>query len=75
VVTVLDAFANPLAGVAVTFTDGGKGGSFSAASATTDASGHASTLYTTGGVAGMVHVSATVTGLRSAMFAVTVTAP
>jgi hypothetical protein len=74
VVTVVDAHANPLAGVTVTWTDGGKGGKFSTITATTDASGHASTMYTTPAVAGIVHVSATVGTLKPAMFAVTVTA-
>jgi hypothetical protein len=74
VVTVVDAHANPLSGVTVTWSDGGKGGKFSTVSTTTDASGHASTMYTTPAVAGIVHVSATVGTLKPAMFAVTVTA-
>ena len=73
-VTVLDASSNPLPGVTVTFSDAGKGGSFSSVSATTDSSGHASTVYTTGSVTGIVHVSAAVTGLAPAVFTVTVTA-
>jgi hypothetical protein len=73
-VTVVDAYANPLSGIAVTFSDGGKGGSFSSASATTDVSGHASTTYTTPNLAGIVHVTAATTGLKSASFTVTVTA-
>jgi hypothetical protein len=74
VVTVVDAHANPLAGVAATWSDGGKGGSFSAVSTTTDVSGHASTMYSTPSVAGIVHVSATTGSLKPALFAVTVTA-
>jgi hypothetical protein len=74
VVTVLDTSSNPLPGITVAFSDGGKGGSFSSVSATTDGSGHASTMYTTGSVSGIVHVSAAVTGLASASFTVTVTA-
>jgi Big-like domain-containing protein len=74
VATVVDSFSNPLPGVAVTFSDGGKGGSFSSASAVSDASGHVSTVYTTGSMAGIIHVSATVAGIKAAVFTVTVTA-
>ncbi len=74
VITVADAHSNPLSGVAVTFSDGGKGGSFWATSTTTDASGHASTIYTTPNSAGIVHVNAATNGLKSAVFTVTVTA-
>lgn len=74
VVSVLDGYSNPLSGITVAFSDGGKGGSFSPPWAATDASGHASTVYTTPGVAGIVHVSAAAAGLKSAVFTVTVTA-
>jgi hypothetical protein len=75
VVTVLDSYSNPLAGVTVSFSDGGKGGTFSSPSAISDVLGHASTMYTTPGLAGMVHVTGTAAGLKSATFTVNVTAP
>jgi adhesin/invasin len=37
---------NPIAGVTVTFSDAGKGGSFNSASAVTDSTGTATTIYT-----------------------------
>jgi hypothetical protein len=75
VVSVIDAYSNPLPGIAVTFSDGGKGGIFSSPSVSTDASGHASTLYTTPGLAGIVHVTAAAAGLKAATFVVTVSSP
>jgi hypothetical protein len=74
-VTVIDAHSNPIPGVAVAFSDGGKGGIFSNPSATTDVSGRASTLYTTPAQAAIVHVSAVVPGLKAATFVVTTSSP
>jgi len=74
VVSVLDAHANPIQGALVTFSDNGKGGSFSNASVTTDALGHAATSYTTPAVAGTVRITVTSGSLKPANFTVTVTA-
>jgi len=74
VVSVVDAHGNPISGVAVTFSDGGEEGSFSSTSATTDVSGHASTMYVTPDQVDVVQVSAATAGLKSAVFAITVTA-
>jgi hypothetical protein len=74
VASVADAHANPLSGVSVTFSDGGKGGSFTSSTVTTDASGHATTFYTTPGKTGAVKVTATTGSLKPATFSVTVTA-
>ena len=65
---------NPIQGALVTFSDGGKGGSFSSPSVTTDALGHAATSYTTPAVAGTVRITVTSGGLKPANFTVTVTA-
>jgi hypothetical protein len=74
VVSVVDAHSNPIQGAVVTFSDGGKGGSFSSSTATTDASGHAATSYTTPNTPGVVKVTATTGSLKPASFSVTVTA-
>jgi hypothetical protein len=73
VALVVDAHANPVQGAVVTFSDGGKGGSFSATTVATNASGYASTSYTTPNQAGVVKVTATVGSLKPASFSVTVT--
>jgi hypothetical protein len=74
VALVTDAHANPIQGAVVTFSDGGKGGSFSSATAATNASGFASTSYTTPGTAGVVQIKATTGSLNAASFSETVTA-
>ena len=74
VVTVVDAHSNPIPGAVVAFSDGGKGGTFSSGTATTDASGHAGTSYTTPDLAGVVRVTAATGILKPAAFTVTVTA-
>jgi hypothetical protein len=74
VALVVDAHSNPIQGVVVTFSDGGKGGSFSSGTVTTDASGYASTSYTTPNQAGVVQITATTGSLTPAHFAVTITA-
>ena len=73
VVKVLDQYGNPVSGVAVTFDDGGTGGSFSANPVTTATNGKASVNYTTPGSSGSVTINATVNGVSSpATFTVTV---
>jgi hypothetical protein len=61
-------------GVTVTFSDGGKGGTFSNPTATTDSSGNASTTYTLPPRARPVTVTATATGLAPATFTETAVA-
>ncbi len=73
VALVTDAHANPVPGAVVTFSDGGKGGSFSINPVTTNSSGFASTIYTTPSQPGLVRVTATTGSLKPADFGVTVT--
>jgi hypothetical protein len=54
VVQLLDAYNNGVAGATLTFSDGGKGGTFSAPSVATDATGRAQTYYTTGTKSGAI---------------------
>jgi adhesin/invasin len=67
-VLVTDAFANPLSGITVTFTAPGSGASaaLTAATATTDANGHASVAATANSVVGSYTVTASVAGVTSA---------
>lgn len=58
-------------GVTITFSDGGKGGTFNPASAVTDASGQASTSYTTPKTASTYSVTAVGPALTKAIFTVT----
>jgi hypothetical protein len=74
VALVVDAHSNPIQGATVTFSDGGKGGSFSNSTVTTNASGYASTSYTTPAQAEVVHITATTGSLKPANFTATVTA-
>jgi adhesin/invasin len=67
-----DSKGNGVGGVVISFDDGGAGGSFSAVTATTDASGFASTSYTTGIKSGAISINATATGLTPAVFKETV---
>ena len=67
-VKVKDSLGNGVAGVLVTFSDGGAGGTLSSVSATTDSSGFASTSYTAGTKSGAVQISASVSGLTPALF-------
>ena len=64
----------PLAGITVTFSDGGKGGTFSTTTPLTDANGFASTLYTLSKVARTVTITATAPGFASAVLTETGTA-
>jgi hypothetical protein len=75
VALVVDAHGNPIQAATVTFSDGGKGGSFSSSPVTTDAFGYASTYYTTPDQVGVVHITATTGSLTPANFTATVTAP
>jgi hypothetical protein len=52
----------PLSGVTVTFSDGGKGGTFSTATPVTDANGFASTIYTLSKIARTVTITASAPG-------------
>ncbi len=63
----------PTAGVSVAFSDGGAGGTFGTPSATTNASGIASSTYTLPGSAKNVTITASASGYSSATFAETAT--
>jgi len=71
-VKVRDAAGNGIAGISVTFSDGGAGGNFSSSSTTTNSLGIATVSYTTGTIAAKVHITASVTGLTPAAFQETV---
>jgi len=64
---------SPVAGLSVTFSDGGAGGSFGSPVATTDSNGTASTTYTLPATAKTVTISATSSGYTSASFTETAT--
>jgi hypothetical protein len=64
IVRVADAFGNPVGGVTVGWTVVAGGGSLSASSSTSDASGLASVQLTLGTVAGTQRVRASVTGVQ-----------
>lgn len=65
---------SPASGVSVTFNDGGVGGTFNPATATTGSNGTASTTYTLPATAQTVTVTASATGYTSATFTETATA-
>jgi hypothetical protein len=67
-VKVKDSANNGLAGVQVSFSDGGVGGSFASPIATTNSSGIASTTYTTGPKSGATQITASVSGLTQVAF-------
>lgn len=58
----------PYPGVTVTFSDGGKGGTFGSSSGVTDATGSVATTYTFNKVARLVTITASTTGMSSASF-------
>jgi len=62
-VKVKDAQGNGVAGIAVTFSDGGAGGVLTPLTATTDSSGIATTTYTTGTKADDIDIKASATGV------------
>jgi hypothetical protein len=64
---------SPVAGLSVTFSDGGAGGSFGSPVATTDSNGTASTTYTLPATAKTVNISATHSGYTPASFTETAT--
>jgi hypothetical protein len=64
-VRVKDGSGNGVSGIKVRFSDGGANGTLSSPTATTDASGYASTNYTTGTKSGVVSITASVSGLPS----------
>jgi len=64
----------PVVGATVTFVITAGGGSVSAATATTDASGNASTLYTAGSTAGQATITALAPGATPVTFSATITA-
>ena len=64
----------PVVGATVTFVITAGGGSVSAATATTDASGNASTLYTAGATAGQATITALAPGATPVTFSATITA-
>jgi hypothetical protein len=71
---VKDAFNNAVPGVTVSFSDGGAGGILPP-TAITDSSGYANVSYTTPPVAGVVYITASVSGVSAvATFKETVTA-
>jgi hypothetical protein len=64
-VKVKDSMHNGIAGVVVTFSDGGAGGALSQATVTTDSTGTATTSYTIGTKAGVVNITASTAGLST----------
>ncbi len=68
VVTVTDQYGNPVSGMGVAFSDGGAGGTFSSASATTNATGQASTSYTTPATPGTFGVTSSGSGINTVTF-------
>jgi hypothetical protein len=75
VVKAKDSYGNGVAGVQVSYTDSGSGGTFSANSVSTNSTGLASVNYTTSITAGALHgkIIATVAGLAGVVFFETVT--
>ena len=63
----------PISGVTVSFSDGGKGGTFNPPSGVTDANGNLSTTYTLPATGQTVTVTATSSGFASAVFTETAT--
>jgi hypothetical protein len=72
VVSVKDQYGNPIAGVTVTFTDNGAGGTFSTTTPVTTSNGQAAVTYTTGSNAGTVTISASTSTLGPVNFTETV---
>jgi hypothetical protein len=65
VVKVTDQYGNAVAGAAVTFNDGGAGGTFSANPVSTLSNGTATVNYTTPSTTGSVTIHATVSGVST----------
>ena len=68
-----DTYGNGVPGVAITYTDNGAGGTFSANPVTTDSNGRAPVKYTTSTKAGSPKIAAKAAGLSSLTFSETVT--
>jgi hypothetical protein len=75
VTRISDQYGNGVPGIAVSFSEGGAGGTLSATSVITDSLGHASVNYTTPASAGTITITASSPGLASQKFSETVTAP
>jgi hypothetical protein len=74
-VTAADSYQHlPISGVAVSFSDGGAGGTFNPTSATTNSSGIATTQYTLPTKAGAITISATNPNCVAGSFSETATA-
>jgi hypothetical protein len=73
-VTVQDANKNGVAGLTVTFDDGGKGGVLNPPSAVTDSSGKARTAYQLPNLPGKYFVNANTSGLKTLRFGETAVA-
>jgi len=71
VVSVTDAFSNPIAGVDVAFAVTGGGGTVGSATVQTDANGQAQTTWTLGNVPGPNTATATTEGLATLAFSAT----
>ena len=71
VATIYDAHNLGVPGVRVNFSDGGAGGTFSAASSLTGSNGQASTYYSTPAKSSVISVTASAAGLTPATFKVT----
>jgi len=72
IVMVADKYGNGIAGVTVTFTDNGAGGTFSTTMPVTTSNGQASVSYTTGANLGTVTISASTSTLGPVKFTETV---
>jgi len=68
VVKVVDQYGNPVAGVSVSFSDAGAGGTLSAPVVNTAVSGQASVTYTTPPQTGLVSITASVPNLSTVTF-------
>jgi hypothetical protein len=72
IVQVVDQYLNGIAGLTVTFTDNGAGGTFSTTTPVTNSAGKATVTYTTPPVTGTVTIDATYGSLPPAVFTETV---
>jgi len=72
IVMVADQYGNGIAGVTVTFTDNGAGGTFSTTTPVTTSNGQASVSYTTGSNLGTVTITASTSTLGPVTFTETV---
>lgn len=72
VVKVHDAYQNGVAGVSISFSDQGAGGTFSPNPAITNSAGEVTVIYTAGNTAGTVRVTGATSGLTNVTFTETV---